>query len=57
MQVVESGVFEMAKDKWNGEIEGLLKRAYETDWNAVGAKWEKRVTGFADKIRSGVKEA
>jgi len=57
MKEVQAGVVEMAKDKWNNEIEGLLRRTYKTDWNAVRAKWEDRALAAVEKMRSGIKDA
>jgi len=44
---VRTGILETAKDRWNSELEILVKRAYNTDWgmvresleNGVGAIW------------------
>jgi len=52
-----AGVSEMAKDKWNGEIEGLVRRAYETDWVAVGHQWETRAAAAWGNLRKQAKEA
>jgi altered-inheritance-of-mitochondria protein 5 len=56
MKEVPAGVVEMAKDRWNREIEGLLRGAYETDWNAVRAKWEDRVVGLASSAKNGLND-
>jgi MICOS complex subunit MIC12 len=56
MKQVPAGVLEMAKDKWNREIEGLARRAYETDWAAVRATWGDRVVSAWGSVRSRVKE-
>jgi altered-inheritance-of-mitochondria protein 5 len=43
---VEVGLVEMAKDRWNRELEGVVRRVYETDWRRVGERVEDRVRGL-----------
>jgi len=57
LKKVPAGVLEMGKDKWNSEIEGLVKRAYETNWAAVRARWEDRVAAAWGGLRKQFKEA
>ncbi|ERF74653.1 hypothetical protein EPUS_00783 [Endocarpon pusillum Z07020] len=33
---------ERLKDRWNGEVEGMVRRVAETDWRAVRERWERR---------------
>lgn len=41
----------MAKDRWNGEVEGLVKRAQETDWRRIRESLEDRAAGAWRKLR------
>ena len=41
----------MMKDRWNGEIEGLVRRIEDTDWNEVRERWERRVGNVWEKLR------
>lgn len=34
---------ETAKDRWNGELEGLVRRVQTTDWRAEREQWEDRL--------------
>lgn len=36
-------VVETLKDRWNGEVESLVRRAQETDWAALRESWERRI--------------
>jgi altered-inheritance-of-mitochondria protein 5 len=47
---VRGGFAEMAKDRWNAEIEGLLRRAYGTDWNKARADVEDGLSGVASRL-------
>ena len=40
------------KDKWNAEVEGLVRRAQSTDWNEVRVRWERRLGNVWDKMRA-----
>jgi MICOS complex subunit MIC12 len=42
---------ETLKDRWNGEVEGLVRRVEETDWNKVRARWESRIGTVWAKLR------
>jgi len=44
---------ETLKDRWNAEIEGLVRRAEETDWNAVRERWEGRLGSVWGKLQAG----
>jgi MICOS complex subunit MIC12 len=57
MKEVPAGVVEMAKDKWNKEIESLATRAYETDWAAERAKWTDWTIGLFGSLKTVSKEA
>ncbi|KAF2399138.1 hypothetical protein EJ06DRAFT_557628 [Trichodelitschia bisporula] len=50
---------EQAKDRWNGEITALVRKAQMTDWTAVQQRWEgslaslwKRATEQYEAIKS-----
>ncbi|KAF2740870.1 hypothetical protein EJ04DRAFT_558835 [Polyplosphaeria fusca] len=45
------GLAEMAKDRWNREVEGVVKRLYETDWRRVRERMEDRVDAVVHKIK------
>jgi altered-inheritance-of-mitochondria protein 5 len=49
---VRGGFAEMAKDRWNAEIEALLRRAYATDWNRVRADVEDGVRTVVSRLWS-----
>jgi len=59
-RVVRGGFVEMAKDRWNAEVEGLLRLTYNTDWNQVRANWVDRALKLASgtiKMVSGTVES
>lgn len=41
----------MAKDRWNRELEGVVRRVYETDWRRVRERAEDRVSAVLDKLK------
>lgn len=41
---VDAGILATAKDKWNAELEGNLRRLQEMDWRAVGERMEQGVS-------------
>jgi altered-inheritance-of-mitochondria protein 5 len=45
------GLVEMAKDRWNRELETVVRRVYETDWRRVRERAEDRVGAVVEKIR------
>jgi MICOS complex subunit MIC12 len=49
---VRGGFAEMAKDRWNAEIEALLRRAYATDWNRARADVEDGLRGVVSRLWS-----
>jgi altered-inheritance-of-mitochondria protein 5 len=51
-----AGLAERAKDMWNAEIEGLVRRVYEQDWNAARARWENRLVGTLESTVQKVRE-
>jgi MICOS complex subunit MIC12 len=44
-------LIETLKDRWDGEVEGLVRRVEETDWNQVRARWEGRIGTVWAKLR------
>jgi MICOS complex subunit MIC12 len=48
---VPVGLLEMAKDRWNRELESAVKAAYETDWRRVREKAEDKISGVVEKIK------
>lgn len=40
---VDAGLLATAKDKWNAELEGNLRRLQEMDWRAVGERVEESI--------------
>jgi MICOS complex subunit MIC12 len=51
---VRGGFVEMAKDRWNAEIEGLLRRTYNKDWNKARADVEDGLYGITSRLRKGI---
>jgi altered-inheritance-of-mitochondria protein 5 len=41
----------MAKDRWNRELEGAIRRAYETDWRRVREGTEDRIGEIVRRLR------
>jgi altered-inheritance-of-mitochondria protein 5 len=50
---VPVGLVEMAKDRWNRELETAVRRVYDTDWRRVREQAEDRVSGIVGKLREG----
>lgn len=51
------GVFESAKDLWNGEIEGLVRKIQYTNWHEVRERLEKRASAVWHKTSAQIKDA
>ena len=45
------GLVEMAKDRWNRELETAVRKAYDTDWRRVRENAEDRVLGIIEKLK------
>jgi len=43
----------MLKDRWNGEVEGLVRRAQTIDWNEMRDGVEKTVEGGWRRLSGG----
>lgn len=54
-RVVPVGLAEMAKDRWNRELEGVVKKVYETDWRRVRERGEDSVLALVARIRQSEK--
>ena len=39
------------KDRWNGEVEGLVRRVQTTDWSEVRERWERRIGNVFSKLQ------
>jgi altered-inheritance-of-mitochondria protein 5 len=55
-RMVNAGLVEEAKDRWNGEIEGLVRRMHNTDWNEVRSEWGGRIAGLVGRLREGTQK-
>ncbi|KAF2673938.1 hypothetical protein BT63DRAFT_476384 [Microthyrium microscopicum] len=54
---VQAGLVEQGKDAWNAEIEAIVRRVNNTDWNAVRANLEGRIRRLAGKAAQKVEES
>jgi len=52
-RVVPAGLMEMAKDRWNRDLEATVRWAYDTDWRRVRENAEDRLRGVVEKIKEG----
>ncbi|KAF2269265.1 hypothetical protein CC78DRAFT_564981 [Lojkania enalia] len=50
---VPVGLSEMAKDRWNRTIEGMVRKVYETDWRRVREGVEDDVGAVVRRLREG----
>ena len=50
-RIVRAGMVETAKDRWNGEVEGLVRRVQEVDWRSVREGLEDRLMSAWGKVR------
>lgn len=41
----------MAKDRWNRELEGVVKKVYTTDWRRVRENTEDSLFALLEKVR------
>ena len=51
-EVKEVSVVETMKDRWNSEIEGVVRRTQNIDWNEVRERWEARLGNVWEKLRA-----
>ncbi len=42
---------EMLKDRWNSEVENMVRMAQTTDWDKVRESWESRIGSVWAKVR------
>ena len=50
-EVQKAGMVEMLKDRWNSEVENMVRRAQTTDWDKVRESWESRVGSVWARVR------
>ena len=50
-RVESAGLEEQLKDRWNREIETIVRKAQTTDWEAFRIRWETRIGSAFDKLR------
>lgn len=50
-RVEQAGIEEQLKDRWNREVENLVRKAQHTDWEAVRIRWEGRLGNAWAKVR------
>ncbi|KAK7732878.1 hypothetical protein SLS57_000821 [Botryosphaeria dothidea] len=46
-----AGIGDIAKDRWNSEVERAVRRVQETDWREVGSEVEGAVWGLIERVR------
>lgn len=51
-RIEQAGLEEQLKDRWNREVEGLVRKAQTTDWEAVRIRWETRIKSAFDSVRN-----
>lgn len=51
-RVEQAGLEEQLKDRWNREIEILVRKAQTTDWEAVRIRWENRISNAFGRVRN-----
>jgi hypothetical protein len=44
---------EVLKERWNAEVEGMVRRVEETDWREVRERWERRGVNFWRNVVKG----
>ncbi|KAF2872424.1 hypothetical protein BDV95DRAFT_383395 [Massariosphaeria phaeospora] len=49
---VPVGLAEMAKDRWNRELEGVIRSVYTTDWKRVRESAEDRAVSVLEQLRA-----
>ena len=54
-RVVPVGLAEMAKDRWNRELESAVQKVYTTDWRKVREEAEDRASVILQKVRESSK--
>lgn len=51
MREHSAGIEDLAKDRWNREVERAVRRVQETDWREVGREVEEAALGAWERIR------
>ena len=55
-RIVEAGLWETAKDKWNAELERGVRKLYSVDWNDVRESAEESVSALYRRAFEKAKE-
>lgn len=50
-RIVDAGLAEMAKDRWNRELENVVHKVYNTDWRRVRENVEDRLGALVENVR------
>lgn len=51
-RIEQAGLEEQFKDRWNREVENLVRKAQTTDWEAERIKWENRFSNAFNNVRN-----
>lgn len=51
-RIEQAGLEEQLKDRWNREVETLVRRVQTTDWEAARIRWENRISSAFGSIRN-----
>lgn len=51
---VRAGLIETGKDRWNREIESLVRKVQTTDWHAVRDDAEEKIVAVYRRARDSV---
>ncbi|OCL03613.1 hypothetical protein AOQ84DRAFT_392158 [Glonium stellatum] len=54
-RIARAGMVETAKDRWNGEVEGLVRRVQGFDWRKAREDLEDKMKGAWTNVREGGK--
>ncbi|CZT20954.1 uncharacterized protein RCC_06815 [Ramularia collo-cygni] len=55
-RVIDAGLWETAKDRWNAELEGNVRKVQEMDWRGVGERVEEGVSRIWRRAYDKTKE-
>ncbi|KAK5942218.1 hypothetical protein PMZ80_006173 [Knufia obscura] len=51
-RIEQAGLDEQLKDRWNREVEGIVRKVQTTDWEAVRIRWENRISSAFNGVRN-----
>ncbi|KAI9727110.1 MAG: hypothetical protein M1828_007311 [Chrysothrix sp. TS-e1954] len=54
-RVSKADIAEVAKDRWNREVESLVRRVEGADWGGIGERGEWIVRALGRRVSEGVK--